>query len=83
MNLKHTKEALVTKNDMKIIERVVCANPDKDYAFYIQRIRTEIKNITDLHYIVLGQVIGQISATNETLEDIFINLNPLSKCREN
>jgi hypothetical protein len=78
-----TVDTLITVSEQYAITCLVCEYPEKPISFYTIRLPELIKNITPKHYLYLGLVIGQISATEKTLEEFTQNNNPLSKCRAN
>ena len=75
---------LVNKRDREIIESLVLENPNYSFSMQITRLHKAFGiNITPIHYIELGYVIGLICGTEQTREYFFTNQNPLSKCRVN
>ncbi len=73
----------ISRKDRTSIERMVVEYPNLPLSIYTARMFQTVQDITPNHYMYLGLVVGQLSATEKTLENFHNTQNPLSKCRAN
>lgn len=70
---------VVAPRERRVIEQIVAENPCTPFNILALRINQHIKNVTPLHYIVLGYMIGHFVGAVESHEQIITNNLPCQR----